>query len=69
MATALLVRPDVAVTETAGEDLASTGSGLLVRSRSALGLILLIAALGLAFAAVLAAAIAALSAAVDGFVN
>lgn len=69
VATALRVKPDVAITETVGDEVSKNGPGFVVRVRSALGLILLIAMLGLGLAAGLGAAAAAISAALDGFVN
>ena len=69
VATALRVRPDIAITETAGDEIPAKGPGLLVRIRSALGLILLISLLGLGLAVALGAAAAAISAAVDSFVS
>lgn len=67
--TALRVKPDVALAETMGEDLPRRGPGLFVRFRSAVGLILLIAVLGLALATALGATAAAVGAALDSFVN
>ena len=69
MATALRVRPDIAITETAGDELPSKGPGPLVRVRSGLGLVLVIALLGLGLAVALGAAGAAIGAALDSFVS
>lgn len=67
--TALRVRPDPSDATTVGDVVGSGRPAPLTRLRSGAGLILLIGALGLAFAAVIGAAIAAVGAALDGFVN
>ncbi|MEL7206665.1 MAG: hypothetical protein AAGK32_00270 [Actinomycetota bacterium] len=67
--TALRVRDDPAVGEAVGEDLPRARPGLFVRLKSAVGLLALIAALGLGLAAVLTAVVTLVSAALDGFVG
>jgi hypothetical protein len=67
--TALLVKPDVATADVVGDEVSPKGPGFFVRVRSAVGLMLLIAMLGLVLAAVLGAAAAAIGAAIDSFVN
>jgi len=67
--TALRVGPDLATTEAVGEEVPVRGPGLMTRLGSTVGLVLLVALLGLALAVILGALASAVGSALDEFVN